>query len=164
MPDDIILAFSPAVCIHDVTTNQYIRSDREAPLSMQEIDTMIEKIEQASLSRAKEKARTEYGLIHDDIRLISSTLTSILIDGKRVTNPIGFSGSQVRMTVLNVFTLSSEYNILRSIVSSLEKRTIALVPMPLIFPKVLERGEHAGEDTIYLDIGYMHTTIVFEKK
>lgn len=131
---------------------------------MQEIDTMIEKIEQTSLSHAKEKAKIQHGLVHDDIRLISSTLTEISIDGKRVTNPIGFTGTQVRITVLNVFCLASEFNIIRSIISSLKKRTISLVPMPLIFPKITEMADQLYDESIYIDIGYMHTTLIFEKK
>lgn len=87
----MILAFSPEVCIYDTITTQYIRSDKEAPLSMQEIDTMIEKIEYDSHIRAKEKAKQQYGLRTDDIRLLSSTLTSIFIDDKKIMNPIGFT-------------------------------------------------------------------------
>jgi hypothetical protein len=131
---------------------------------MEELDTMIEKIERVSLQRAKEKAKTEYAIIHDDIRLISSTLTSIVIDGKQVANPIGFHGKHVLINVLNVYSLASEYNILRSIVSSLKKTTISLVPIPLVFSKIIEKGEHVYDDNIYVDIGYTHMTIVFEKK
>jgi hypothetical protein len=58
IPDDI--AFSPSISIHDSTTSQYLRADGESPISMNEIDTMIEKIESASLLRAREKARREH--------------------------------------------------------------------------------------------------------
>lgn len=158
------MGFSPTMCIHDITASQYIRADDYVPLAMEELDTMIEKIEKTSLGRAKEKAKAEYGLIHDDIRLISSTLTAITIDGKQVTNPIGLPGKHVRINVLNIYALASEYNILRSIISSLKKKTISLVPIPLIFSKVIEKGEHVYDDNIYIDIGYTHVTIVFEKK
>ena len=163
IPEDIIIAFSPIVCIHDTMASQYIRADGEHPLSMEELDTMIEKIEKSSLQRAKEKAKHEYAIIHDDIRLVSSTLTSIIIDGKQVANPIGFHGKHVRINVLNVYALASEYNILRSIVSSLKKRTISIVPIPLVFSKIIEKWEHVYDDNIYVDIGYTHVTVVFEK-
>lgn len=164
IPEDVILAFSPEICIFDSISTQYIRADKESTLTMQEIDSMIQKIEHTSLERAKEKSKTQFGVIHDDIRLVSSTLTSIYIDGKRVTNPIGFTGGQVRIQVLNVFVPSSEFNILRSIVANLGKNMISLVPMPLIFPKVIEGTEYAADNNVYIDIGYMHTTIVFEEK
>ena len=164
IPNDLILAFSPEICIFDSITTQYIRADHDSTLTMQEIDSMIQKIEHHSLDRAKEKSKLQYGVIHDDIRLVSSTLTAIYIDGKRVMNPIGFTGWQVRIQVLNVFVPASEFNILRSIVANLGKNTISLVPMPLIFPKVIENTEYAAENNVYIDIGYMHTTVVFESK
>jgi cell division protein FtsA len=139
IPENIIMAFSPAMCIHDIMVSQYIREDGDHPISMDELDTMIEKIEEASLKRARERAKKEYAVLHDDIRLISSTLTSISIDGKQITNPIGFRGKHVRINVLNIYTLASEYNIIRSILSSLKKKTISLVPIPLIFSKVIEK-------------------------
>jgi cell division ATPase FtsA len=140
-----------------------MREDESAPLSMEELDTMIEKIEKASLQRAKEKAKTEYGVIHDDIRLISSTLTSIVIDGKNVTHAIGLPGKYVRIHVLNIFAPASEYNVLRSIIASLKKRPISLVPIPLLFSKIIEKTKMSEEETIFIDIGYTHVTIVFQK-
>lgn len=164
IPDDIILAFSPEVTIFDAITTQYIRSDKDSTITMEEIDSMIKKIEHESLERAKEKSKKQYGIIHDDVRLVSSTLTSITIDGKKVMNPLGFSGGNVRIKVLNVFVPSSEFNIMRSIISSLGKRTISVVPTPLLFSKIVERSNYSSEGNIYLDIGLMHTTIVFEAK
>ena len=55
----------------------------------------------------------------DDLKLISSSIVSIQIDGRNVSSPIGFTGSRVRLTVLNVFVPSGEFNIMRSIVSHL---------------------------------------------
>lgn len=133
------MGFSPTLCVHDIIASQYIRADESIPLTMDELDTMIEKLEKTSLVRAKEKAKAEYGLIHDDIRLVSSTLTSITIDGIQVMNPIGLEGKHVRINVLNIYALSSEYNILRSILASLKKKTISLVPIPLIFSKIIEK-------------------------
>ncbi len=162
IPDDIILTFSPEITLFDSLTTQYIRADRESLVTMQEIDTMIKKIEHDSLDRAKEKSKKQYGIVHDDIRLVSSTLTSIHIDGKLVTNPLGFSGSNILIRVLNVFAPSSEFNIMRSILSSLGKRTISVVPTPLLFSKVSEQSEYALEKNAYIDLGYLHTTMVFE--
>lgn len=164
IPDDIIVGFSPTISVHDSMTSQYMREDESAPLTMEELDMMIEKIEKASLMRAKEKAKFEYGIVHDDIRLISSTLTSILIDGKKVSHAIWLPGKYVRIQVLNVFTLASEYNVLRSIISSLKKRTISLVPIALLFPKIIEKSNISEEESIFIDIGYTHVNFVFQKE
>lgn len=36
--------------------------------------------------------------------------------------------------------------------------------MPLILPKITEISDQLYDATIYIDIGYMHTTFIFEKR
>jgi cell division ATPase FtsA len=164
IPRDIILTFSPVVAISDAISSQYIREYPDEPITMDELDMMIEKIEKASLSRAKQKAKREYAIIHDDIRLISSTLTSIAVDGEDVSHPLWVTWKHVKISVLNIYSLASEYNILRSIVSSLKKNIISIVPTALVLPKLLEKTEHAHENNLYIDIGYTHMTLVSEER
>ena len=68
------------------------------------------------------RTRIRSGVFQDDLRLISSTITSVAIDGKKITNPVGFSGGKVMLTVLNVFAPASEFNIVRSIIASLGRK------------------------------------------
>lgn len=160
IPNDIIIGFSPAVCIGDSISSQYIRHDSAEPLSMDELDMMIEKIEKTSLLRVKSRAKSEFAIVRDDIRLISSTITAITIDGNPVMHPIWMTGQHIRISVLNIYTLASEYNILRSIISSLWKNTISIVPTPVILPKILEKNVYGGRKSIFIDIWYTHMTVV----
>ena len=160
IPEDIIISFPSSDFLFDSITTQYTRADPSSTLTMQELDTMIKKIESQSYARAREKARIRSGVFQDDLRLISSTITSVAIDGKKITNPVGFSGGKVMLTVLNVFAPASEFNIVRSIIASLGRKMISLIPMPLIFPKVVEQTEYINERACYLDIGYSHTTVL----
>ena len=141
-PSDIILSFSSHATLSDIITTQYVRADKNAPITMTEIDSIINRIEAESFSRIREKAKREFGIAHDDIRLVSSTITSISIDGKNFTNPLGSSGTNIRLTILNIFAPASDYNMIRSIISSLDKRIISLIPMPLVLPKLIEKSEH----------------------
>jgi len=79
-PEDIILSFSSHTTLSDIITTQYIRRDKTTNITMEEIDTIIKKVEAESFSRIREKAKREFSIAHDDIRLISSTITSISID------------------------------------------------------------------------------------
>lgn len=141
-PQDVILSFSSHTVLSDIITTQYVRGDKASIITMEEIDSIIKKIEAESFSRIREKAKREFSISHDDIRLISSTITSISIDGKSFTNPLGSSGLNIRLTILNVFIPASDYNMIRSIVASLDKRIISLIPMPLIFPKIGEKSDY----------------------
>jgi cell division ATPase FtsA len=163
-PQDIILSFSSPATLSDIITTQYVRWDKTANITMEEIDTIIKKIEAESFSRIRERAKREFGIAHDDIRLISSTITSISIDGKSFSNPLGSSGTNIRLTILNVFLPASDYNMIRSIVASLDKKIISLIPMPLVFPKIVEKSDFVWENTCSIDIGYSHTTIAIEAK
>lgn len=160
IPDDIIISFSSSNFLFDSATTQYIRIDPTSTLTMQELDIMIKNVESASYARAKEKFKSRSWMISDDLRLISSTITSITIDGKKISNPVGFSGWKVVLTVLNVFAPASEFNILRSIVSSLDKKAISLIPTPILFPKIIEKTKYINEKNCYIDIGYSHTTVL----
>jgi hypothetical protein len=88
IPDDMILSFSSSEFIFDSVTTQYVRADKTSTITMEEIDTMIKKTESASFDRVKEKAKHHFSLYNDDIKLVSSTITAIEIDGKKITNPV----------------------------------------------------------------------------
>lgn len=159
IPEDIIMSFPSQSFVSDVLTTQYTRDDHEALLTMQEIDSMIKRIENTSYERAKNKSQKQFGTISDDLKLISSTIVSIQIDGRNVSSPIGFSGWRVRLTVLNIFVPSGEFNIMRSVVSRLDKQVISLIPQPLILPKLIENTEAIHSTVCLVDIGYGHTTV-----
>jgi hypothetical protein len=164
IPEDIIITLLSDSLLSDTLTTQYVRADKDSTLTMEEIDSMIKKIESHSFERVRTKMRTELGTDDIEIRLISSTLTSIYLDEKRVMNPIGFTGRNVRFTVLNVFAPTSDCNVLRSVITALDRKTISIIPPPLAFPKVIERTEYLLDTNVYLDIGYSHTTIVIEAR
>ena len=159
IPTDVILGFSSSQLISDYLTTQYIRKTSE-PISMNEIDTMVKKIEKSSFERVRIEAKEKFGITHDDLRLVSSTITNIEIDGRSITNPIGFTWNRIRISLLNLFAPASEFNIVRSVASHLHKNVISLIPIPLVFPKILEKHDYIQTRTCVLDVGSFHTTII----
>jgi hypothetical protein len=159
IPKDAILAFSSSQFISDQITTQYIRK-AGTPIGMHEVDTMVKKVEKDSFDRVRERARTSFGIVHDDLKLVSSTITAIEIDGKPVSNPIGFTGIKVRLSILNLFAPASEFNVVRSVASHIGKNIISLIPTPLVFPKLLEKSNYVDIWACIIDIGLLHTTII----
>lgn len=82
------MSFPSQVFISDLLTTQYSRDDQGSILTMSEIDKMIKRIENTSYERARIKSQKKFGIISDDLKLISSTIISIQIDGKNVSSPI----------------------------------------------------------------------------
>ena len=160
IPEDVVISFSSSDFLFDAITTQYIRLDPTSTLTMQELDTMIKRIESTSYARAREKIKNHAGVLADDLRLVSSTITNISIDGQKITNPVGASGGKIILTVLNVFAPASEFNVLRSVVASLGRKAISIIPTPLLFPKIIEKTKYINEEACYVDIGYSHTTFL----
>ncbi len=159
IPDAVIMSFPSRGFVSDVITTQYVRADTTVPITMHEVDQMISRIEGESSTRARARSQRQFGVQSDDLRLISSTIVALAIDGRTVTSPIGFTGSRLRLTVLNVFAPSSEFNMIRSILSTLDKQAISIIPEPLILPKVIESLEVTEVTTAIVDVGQSHTTV-----
>ena len=164
IPEDVIMSFPSRSFISDLIVTQYSREDSTTVLTMQEVDKMIKRIEKTSHEQARAKSQKQFGIMSDDLKLISSTIVSIQIDGRNVSSPIGFSGGRVRLTVLNVFVPSGEFNIMRSIVSRLGKQIISLIPEPLILPKLIEETEVISDNTCLIDVWYGQTTVTILRK
>ncbi len=158
--EDIIVGFSSEYYEFDIITSQYIRADATSTLTMEEIDTMIKKIEKQSFQTIQEKMEGKYGKSSYDMRLISSILSSVFIDGRKVNNPIGFTGKTVKLTICNIFLPAAEFNIMRSIVASLDKKTISIIPMPLVYPRVIENTDYSDAQVIFIDIGHSYVTFL----
>jgi cell division ATPase FtsA len=159
IPTDVIIGFSSSQLISDNTTTQYLRTPGTT-ITMNEIDEMVKKVEKNSFERVRKKAKEAHGMIHDDLKLVSSTITAIEVDGRAITNPIGFDGKKVRLSILNIFAPAGEFNIVRSVSSHIGKNIISLIPIPLVFPKILEKTDYGGQTACIVDIGLMHTSIV----
>lgn len=159
IPNDVVLGFSSSQFVSDYISTQYIRKTASA-ITMDEVDTMVKKVEKNSFDRVRSRARDMFGIVHDDLKLVSSTITSIEIDGKPVSNPIGFTWGKVRLSILNIFAPASDFNILRSISSHIGKNIISLIPTPLVFPKILEKTDAIDANAYIIDIGLLHTTLI----
>lgn len=159
IPNDAIIWFSSSQFISDYTTTQYIRKS-DKTITMHEVDEMVKKVEKNSFDRVRKKAKDIYWIVHDDLKLVSSTITAIELDGRSISNPIGFSGEKVRLSILNIFAPASEFNIVRSVASHIDKNIISLIPIPLVFPKILEKTDYVGNNTCIIDVWLMHTSLI----
>jgi hypothetical protein len=164
IPDDVIISFSSTTTFSDIITTQYQRTNKDQKVEMSEIDDIIKRVEGDSFLRVKDRLKKEYALVHDDLRLVSSSIIGLSIDGKMYTNPLGVTGRDIRLTILNIFMPATEYNVIRSVVASLGKKTISLIPSALVFSKIIERSECMGRPTMVIDLGYHQMTVLFEDR
>lgn len=148
--------------ISDTLSMNYVRDHADRPMDMDEIDKMIGRIEARSLERAKPRILSRLLESDSEMKLVTTALTSITIDGKKVSNPVGFTGTNVSLSVCNVFVPLTTFQLYTSILRSLDLRLISFVPVPVALPKAQEASLELFDPNVFIDIGTAFTTVVLE--
>ncbi len=87
----------------NTTTVNYSRKNPNKPITDSEMDQIIKKVQQKSGEVAKKMVALETGNENVEVRLINSAIVSLTIDGYKISNPIGFKGSEVVIQFYTAF-------------------------------------------------------------
>ncbi|MCK9272427.1 hypothetical protein M0P65_02670 [Candidatus Gracilibacteria bacterium] len=162
IPKDIIVGFSSSQELYDNISTNYVRQSKEKPITMEEIDEIIKTVEYKSLDKIKTKIEARLGIISTEMKLITTSIISIYIDGQRISNPIGFTGKNVKLNLINIFAPTGKFNIIKKIINGLGKNLISIIPIGITIPKLIEDTPFAFDYNLFVDFGYSKTTIVLE--
>jgi len=152
---------SPSL-VADTFSMNYVRDHETQVLDMEEIDNMVSKIEQRSLEKAKPKMSSLLLEDESQMKLITTSLTSITIDGKKVSNPIGFTGKNVSLTVCNVFIPTTTFHLYTSIARNIDKKVLSYVPTPIALTKAQADSLELFDPNGFVDIWHSLTSITLE--
>ena len=87
----------------NTTSVKYSRKDSNLPISEAEMEEIIKKVQEKAGEVAKKAVAIETDNKNIDVRLINSAIVSLTIDGYKVSNPVGFKGTEVSMLVYTAF-------------------------------------------------------------
>ncbi len=87
----------------NTTTVRYNRKNPNKPITEAEMNDIIRKVQQKSGEVAKKTVALETGNDNVEVRLINSAIVSLTIDGYKISNPIGFKGSDVAIQFYTAF-------------------------------------------------------------
>ncbi len=85
------------------TTVNYNRKNPNKPITDSEMSDIIRKVQQKSGEVAKKTVALETGNDNVEVRLINSAIVSLTIDGYKISNPIGFKGSDIVIQFYTAF-------------------------------------------------------------
>lgn len=164
IPKNIILNIPSSHIIPELNEINYKRQQISRPIDMEELDNIISKTEEYSLKKAQNDILRKTWYSSVDVKLVTSSITKILIDWRQVTNPIWFTGENVNTTIMNIFTPSSKFNTVKSIWKALNKKIKYIIPSEFAIPKITEKTTFAFKDIIFLDIWSTKTRIIIQKE
>lgn len=87
----------------NTTTVNYSRKNPNKPITESEMNEIIKKVQQRSGEVAKKTVAIETGNENVEVRLINSAIVSLTIDGYKISNPIGFKGSDIVIQFYTAF-------------------------------------------------------------
>ncbi len=153
IPDDLVIGIAGEHIKGKVEHFSYIREDAHAKISPQEMKTIIHKLQWQAFQEVRSELAMETGYSEIEVKLLNTVVVDVRIDGSRVSNPIGFQGRNLEISVFNAFAPLVHYSSLRSIAASLDKHLLSIIVEPYAVSRVL--GDATGSDyaAIYLDIG-----------
>lgn len=87
----------------NTTTVHYARKDSNKPITEVEMNEIIKRVQQKAGEVARKTVALETGNDNVEVRLINSAIVALTIDGYKISNPIGFKGSDVMIQFYTAF-------------------------------------------------------------
>ena len=138
----------------NTSTVRYRRKNGNKPISEQEMSNIIKRVQ----DRAEEKARSEVALETGnpsvEVRLINSAIVSLSIDGYKVSNPIGFKGSDLSIQFYTAFAPLVHISAIEKVCAELSLDLLAVAVEPFAVCRAcLGDDLDSNFSAIVMDIG-----------
>lgn len=135
------------------TTRSIERKRPNSSVTHSELETLLEDIESEAAAEAQRTITWETGLSKVDVRLVHAGVASAGIDGYAVSNPVGFQGRHLRITVFNAYAPLVHLGALESVVEQLGLDLIKVVAEPYAVARSIA-GEQMGQSgALFVDVG-----------
>lgn len=157
-PQQIVMGMAGEYVKGATSTMTYKREDSESKINVTELRNIVHKLQWKSFAEVRKALSEETGHPEIDVKLINSSIVNIRIDKYKVTNPMGFQGKEVQMSIFNAFAPLGHYDALQTIADELELELLSIISEPFALSRCLEFEE--GElSAIFIDVGGTVTDI-----
>jgi len=135
------------------TTRSLERKRPDSALTHSEVERLLEDIEAEAAAEAQRTITWETGLPNVDVRLVHAAVAGAAVDGYAVTNPVGFQGRHLRVSVFNAYAPLVHLGALESVVEQLGLQLIKVVAEPYAVARSTS-GEQVGQSgALFIDVG-----------
>ena len=135
------------------TTRSIERRRPDSAVTHSEVERLLESIEADASAEAQRTITWETGLPNVDVRLVHAAVAGAGVDGYAVTNPVGFQGRHLRISVFNAYAPLVHLGALESVVERLGLQLIKVVAEPYAVARSMS-GEQVGQSgALFIDVG-----------
>ncbi len=138
----------------NTSTVRYRRKNGNKPLTEQEMTLIIKRVQERSGEQARKEIADETNNPNVEVRLINSAIVSITIDGYKISNPIGFKGTDVVIQFYTAFAPLVHISAIEKVCAELSLDLLAVAVEPFAVCRACLGDELDGNfSAIVMDIG-----------
>lgn len=152
-PTDVVIGIAGELVKGITTRTTHIRKEPHAKIDLSELKNIIHKVQWKAFEETRGELAYETGYPEIEVKLVNAAIVDVRIDGYRVTNPIGFQGKEVQISLFNAFAPLVHFGALQTIAAELELNLLAITAEPYALARCLESEETAQLSAIFIDIG-----------
>ncbi|MBR3177806.1 rod shape-determining protein [Candidatus Saccharibacteria bacterium] len=132
----------------------YRRKNGNKPLSEQEMDLIIQRVQEQFGEQARKEVALETNNPDIEVRLINSAIVSLSIDGYKISNPIGFKGSDIAIQFYTAFAPLVHISAIEKVCAELNLDLLAVAVEPFAVCRAC-LGDDADSNlsSVVMDIG-----------
>lgn len=158
-PKQVVLGIAGEFVKGITTTVKYERSNSENKIDVSEFKNIIQKVQWKAFDKVRSQFAWETGLSDIDVRLINASITEIQIDGYKVTNPLGFQGKDITISIFNGYAPLVHLGSLQTIVDDLGLNLLNIAVEPFAIAKSVNFKKGEDLNAIFIDVGSTTTDI-----
>jgi len=138
----------------NTSTVRYRRKSGNKPLTEQEMALIIKRVQDRAGEQARKAIADETNNPNVQVRLINSAIVSISIDGYKISNPIGFKGTDVVIQFYTAFAPLVHISAIEKVCAELSLDLLAVAVEPFAVCRAcLGDDVESGFSGIVMDIG-----------
>ena len=135
------------------TTVHYERINPEIRIDIPELKNIIQKVQWKAFDRIRQQLAWETGHSEIEVKLINAVIVDVRIDGYKVTNPVGFQGRDVSISVFNAYAPMMHLGALQKIADELKLELLNIAAEPYAVARSMGIEDSTEFSAIFIDIG-----------
>ena len=149
-----VVAIAGELIKGNTRTVRYKRKDSNKPITDNEMQQIIQKVQEKAGEQAKQEIALETDNPEVEVRLINSAIVSLSIDGYKVSNPIGFKGSDLMIQFYTAFAPLVHISAIEKVCAELNLDLLAVAVEPFAVCRACLGNElESNFSAIVMDIG-----------
>jgi len=151
-PTQLVMGIAGEFVKGATSTITYTREDHDAKINLTELRNIVHKLQWKAFEEVRSQLSRETGYPEIDVKLVNTAIVDVRIDGYRVSNPLGFQGKKVQLSIFNSFAPLVHFSALQGIADELELDLLSIISEPYAVARSLDAG-HSNLSAIFIDIG-----------